>query len=538
MMSKILQRKLNSCIRQESMTHHHDDEDLLKKTLKNIKASQLHYLFFLLLTVTVAVMRSLALQNKFSTPDLKYIASVFCDSLTDNLSAAFQTSAVLLNLIGKKTVQYIWEWTPVYEGADAFLSDGALTVFCTVLCLQSIGAVHFIAILLLIAGIEPNPGPNSFKSSQVNDSEQRPNEDLTVTSSETSPHAQFLKSPEPSPDKSFQQEWVFTNKTKGEVKLSLKDIENKEAFEKLIDEVDQTSDLVHEIDLCLSTYCSSPWSEHPDGEANIKRLLTHPKLQFTRQITSDMCDFSAQDRGGLSVSLDQKLLTMSDFKMLIRILEYVMSTLKIPVNSVDIRNSSIDRVPWGEHQEGLEILNEFLTHPRILATSNLRMDNIGLTGIPKSLATSNRAIISLNISNNKINKIDQLPRRQSLVNLDLSGNQLTTLPETLVLPNLETLNLEWNPFYEIPAVLNQLPKLNTLTIGSPETRTINRVLLDDVYGGKINIHVRNCREELRAPTVEQLESKRELKSYMDQYDKKCQRKHKKLIGMSSRNLII
>ena len=139
---------------------------------------------------------------------------------------------------------------------------------------------------------------------------------------------------------------------------------------------------------------------------------------------------------------------------------------------------------------------------------------------------------------NKINKIDQLPRRKSLVNLDLSGNQLTTLPETLVLPNLETLNLEWNPFYEIPAVLNQLPKLNTLTIGSPETRTINRVLLDDVYAGKINIHVRNCREELRAPTVEQLESKRELKSYMDQYDKKCQRKHKKLIGMSSRNLII
>ena len=163
MMSKILQRKLSKFIMRESTTHHHDDEELLKKTLKNIKASQLHYLLFLLLTLTVAVMRSLALQNNFLTPDLKYMASVFCDSLTNNLLEAFQTSVVLLNLIGKTMVQYIWEWTPVYEGADVFLSDGALTVFCTALCLHSIGAVHFIAILLLIAGIEPNPGPNSPK---------------------------------------------------------------------------------------------------------------------------------------------------------------------------------------------------------------------------------------------------------------------------------------------------------------------------------------------------------------------------------------
>ena len=204
-----------------------------------------------------------------------------------------------------------------------------------------------------------------------------------------------------------------------------------------------------------------------------------------RKVSLDLGEFSAQSKVGLFVNLEQKLLTKTDFKMLTRILEHVMPTFYI--HTVNICNSTIDRVPWGENEEGLEILNEFLIHPRLQAASNLRMDNIGLTRIPKSVATSNRTIISLDISNNKMDKIDQISVCKSLVNLDLSGNQLTTLPETLDLPNLEILNLERNPFYEIPAVLNQLRKLNTLIIGSPETRTINRVLLNHVYAGKINI---------------------------------------------------
>ena len=538
MMSKILQRKLNNFILQESMTHHHDDEELLKKTLKNIKVSQLHYVFFLLLTVAVAVMRSLALQNKFSTPDLKYIASVFCDGLTDNLSETFETIIVLLNVLSKQIVQYMWEWTPIYEGADAFLSEGTLTVFCTAVCLHSIGAVHFIAILLLIAGIEPNPGPNSPKGSRKTDDEPKNNEEPHVASSDTSPNAQFSKLSEPSPSTISEEESVFTNETQGEVKLSLKgrDIRDKEEYEKLIDDIDQSSDQVCEIDLSLSTYCSSPWSEHPDGETSLKRLLTHPKLQFVRKVSLDVGEFSAQSRGGLSVNLEQKLLTKTDFKMLTHFLNYVMSAFEI--NTVNIHSATIDSVPWGEHEEGLALLNDFLIHPRLHAASNVRIYNIGLTSIPKALAKFSQPRITLNISNNKIDTIDQLFGSKRIVDLDLSGNRLITLPETLDLPNLETLNLEWNPFYEIPAVLNQLRKLTTVTIGSPETRTINRMLLDHVYVGKINIHIRNCREELRAPTVEQLESKRELKAYMDQYDKKCQHKHKQLIGMSSRNLTI
>ena len=538
MMSKILQRKLNNFVMRESMIYHHDDEDLLKKTLKNTNSSQLHYLLFLLLTVAVAVMRSLALQNKFSTPDLKYIASVFCDALTDNLSEAFHTTVLLLNSIGNQTVEYIWEWTPIYEGADAFLSEGTLAVFCTALCLHSIGAVHFIVILLLIAGIEPNPGPNSPRGSRKTDDEPKYNEDPHVVSSETSPNAKFSQLPESSPSTISEEESVFTNETQGEVKLSLKgrDIRDKEDYEKLIDDIDQTSDQVCEIDLRLSTYCSSPWSEHPDGETSLKKLLTHPKLQFVKKVSLDVGEFSAQSRGGLSLNLEQKPLKKTDFKMLTRILEYVMSTLEI--NTVNIYNSTIDRVPWGEHEEGLELLNEFLIHPRLQAASNLRLDNIGLMRIPKSVATSNRTIISLNISNNKMDKIDQISVCKSLVHLDLSGNQLITLPETLDLPNLETLNLERNPIYEIPAVLNQLQKLKKLIIGSPETRTINRMVLDHVYVGQIKIHFGNYAKELRAPTAKQLGSKRELKAYMDEYDTKCQRKHKKLIGMSSKNLLM
>ena len=526
--SKILQRKLNNFMMRESMIHHHDGEELLKKTLKNIKASQLHYLFFILLIVTVTVMRSVALQNELSAPNFKYLVS-FYDALMDNLSAAFQANFVMLNAIGKQMVQYMCEWTPVYEGADAFLSEGMLAVSCIALCLSSIGAVHFIAILLLMAGIESNPGPNSPKGSIASGDEPKHSIDPSIASSTTSLNVQFPQSSELRLNKS-SEESVITSKTQAEAKLTLnsRDIRDKEDFEKLIDDIDRTSDQVCEIDLCLSTYCSLPWSEHPDGEVNMKRLLTHPKLQFVRRIALDMCEFYAPDTGGLSVSLEQKLLTKSDFKMLIRILEYVMSTFEI--NNVDIRNSTIDRVPWGEHQEGLELLNEFLIHPRLQIASSLRMDNIGLTRIPKSVATSNRTMISLNISNNNMDNIDQLSACKMLVHLNLSGNQLITLPETLDLPNLETLNLEWNPFYEIPAVLHQLPRLKKLTIGSPETRTINRKLLDHVYAGKINIHVRNCQEQLKAPTVKQLETKRDLKAYMDSYDKKCEKK--KLAGMN------
>ena len=533
MMDKILQRKQNYFIIRESMIYHHDDEELLKKTLKNIKALQLLYLLSVLFTVAVTIMRSLALQNEFSTPNFKCIVSLFCDTLTDNLSTACEMSVVLVNTIVKQTVQYIWEWAPIYEGADSFLSEGTLAVFCTALCLHSIGAVHFIAILLLIAGIEPNPGPNSSKGSTVTDDEPKRMEDPNVISSTISQNAQFSHSPESISNKSSEEGSVFTNETQGEAKLSLKgrNIQDKEDYEKLIDDIDQTSDQVCEIDIRLSTYCSSPWSEHPDGETNLKRLLTHPKLQFVRKVSLDFGEFSAQSMSGLSINLEQKLLTKSDFKMLKRILGYVMSTFEI--NTVNICNSTIDRVPWGEHEEGLELLNELLIHPRLQAACNLRVENIALTCIPKSVATSNRTVISLNISNNKMDNIDQLSVCKSLVNLDISGNRLTTLPDTLDLPNLETLNLERNPFYEIPSVLRQLRKLHTLTIGSPETRTISRKLLDHVYAGGIKIHVQNCPEELRAPTVKQLESKRELKAYMDEYDTKCKEKYKKYTGMNA-----
>ena len=93
----------------------------------------------------------------FLTLDFKQIVSLFCDALMDNLSVSFQT-----NVLSWQTIQYMWEWTPrsIYEGGDAFLSEGTLAILCTALYLYSIGAVHFIGILLLIAGIEPNPGPN------------------------------------------------------------------------------------------------------------------------------------------------------------------------------------------------------------------------------------------------------------------------------------------------------------------------------------------------------------------------------------------
>ena len=543
MMSKILQRKeirFKHCKRDE-----HEDEDLLRKIIKTVTISQLSNLLLILLLIVLTIWKPSVLLHQFR----------------------FETN----NLLGPRVFfkYYFSSFDKTCNDLEE-LSEGLFAIICTGLCLSSIGAVHFISILLFIAGIELNPGPNSPKVSET-ESKQ---ETIPVTQSDDSQTKNSLQNvqidnpvqnsldfamaastetltengkgdiSESTPvankggvkSNTEDTESLFSSKTIGEVKLTLrgKDIRSKERFEEILHEIDQSHDSINNVDLCLSTFCSKPWSEHPDGYRNMQRLLSHPKVQFVKTISLEMCTFSAHDTGGLLLSLEQKVVTKADMKMLHEILNYAMSTFEI--SCVEIRKSRIDREAWGEHPQGQKLLDELLMHRRLQAASIICLDDIGLTIIPASLGKSHqRRLIQLDVSSNNIVTINTpFTGCKNLVDLNLSDNLLVTLPETINLPNLQTLNLECNPMYEIPATLAKLPKLRMLTIGSPETRTINTKLLDRMVTKnpekKLEISARNNPEELKAPTADQLASTKSLRDYMSKLDSKLHKKEKKLKG--------
>ena len=528
MMSKILQRKLNNFVMRESMIYHHDDEELLKKTLKNLKVTQLHYLFFMLLTLTVTVIKLLALQNEFSTLSVKYIVSFFSDTLMDNLSAAFQTTAVLLNLIGRQTVQYIYEWTPVYEGADAFLWEGTLTVICTALCLHSIGAVHFIAILLLIAGIESNPGPNVRQISSL-DLNVRHTIDEHNEESKTNGSPEVSNSVHVYPDRSEELNIdKFFTKQDEYRKLDLRNTTlNKEMLTKIISHIEKDSVHINEIDLRGFTYRSKPWFEHPECYFFVRRLIgylnVHAKLRILEKST-----LTLDSALGYSLDIENKLLTKSDFRQLSKILTDI--NMIFGITHVTLRGSKFCEQPWGECPKYLDRL---LGLPALQLVSVFILSNIGLTCIPHSFGTiHHQGMRKLDISNNNIKCINGNFLVQNVIELDISGNLLTTLPDEFNIPGLQVLNLEQNPMFEIPHLLTHLPNLKRLTIGSPETRTINRKLLAHAKMRDITIDTKCNPDALRAPSQLQLKSVKDLNQYLIHFETQA----KELQGTNTQSL--
>ena len=126
--NKILQRKSMQFKLHESKCNHHEDEDLLKKALNNVTFFQAFYFLMILLIIILNVWRP----------------SLLSGSETIDLHV--------------ETAQYSLTCADIDAAAERIFA-----VLCEGLCLYSIGVVHFISILLLIAGIEPNPGPNGHK---------------------------------------------------------------------------------------------------------------------------------------------------------------------------------------------------------------------------------------------------------------------------------------------------------------------------------------------------------------------------------------
>ena len=571
-------------------THKH--EDLRRKSSKTVTIFQLIY-FLLMLLVLIPIV-----------------------------------SDYTLDAIWECTVQYVYHWTRIQKRVNVILTESTFATLCTGLCLSQVGAVHFISILLLIAGIEPNPGPTSGTektksnadgqtidpdaarnithytstnicklvttaavhnevpkakdeqakcdvkeieeptkseacSSGINqqtstdDADSRDlrsgfaasssNSDVKpkkkdVVSSLRRKLAKISKSKSltdltkdrgslldiSSATVEYIQERneeiiteetidsVFIKKEDTKATLCLRNMDlSQEKFDLILKEIDLPIYDVNEIDLSYSTFDLMSWSEHPDGYTNLRRLLTHPRLQYLKTLNLDMGRFSAHDKGGFLISLKNKTLTIPDLRMLHKLLTSVLPDIE--VSCVDMHTSVICQKSWGDLPDGLQLLDDLLRHPRLQGAPVLGLEHTGLTSMPQSIAI-HHCLTELNISNNELTSIDKsITTCKFLVELNMAVNRLITLPDPFNFPKLEKLNVEHNPMYEIPAVLVQLPSLKFLIIGAPETRTINRQFVRHATGMKCDIQVNATNiDKLKAPTFKQLTKNPE--KYMTNYD--------------------
>ena len=587
LMNKILQRKAAKLTAWRGKSHH-KDQDLIRKKLKTMTLPQFSYLLLILLVILFTVSKS--------TVSKSYIRTEFtCNVFTRH-------------------------FTLIDDGANSFLTETVLAIVCSAMCLSNIGSVHFISILLLIAGVEPNPGPTIETENAESVDKSSPAESTTIPTTTTNTHTTnqqpvgtekestfkdaeaqldidesdhdavrsevpcripnyrsvgaaatdledltanpltkpkkknvfttFLKkipkhsrsnsSPEHSSNRNsfldtsratedfipemadyvFTEEtihFIFIKKEDNTVILSVSNMNvNQENLELIIDKIDLPIYNVSEIDLSGSTFCSMPWSEHPDGFTNLIRLISHSRLRYSlKTIHLDMVVFSAHSSGGLLVSLKQKKLASHDLNLLHKLLTSVMT--HSDVSYVDVHRSAISGASWGSLPDGPQLLDDLLRHPRLQGVSIIELEKISLTRIPDAIAESlHHCLTDLNVSNNELTTIDgSIISCKLLLKLNLSDNRLVTLPDPFHLPNLQVFNIENNPVYEIPNM--QLPNVKILIIGAPETRTIHRKFVERYVNVKYDIQVnKNNVDELKAPTFKQL--KKNPGKYMEGYD--------------------
>ena len=132
----ILHRKERSYKFRGHEAQRHEDEDLLRKLLMTLPPSHTSYFVLIVLLLIIHI-------AKYSI------------TLPTVLHIEYYNIRQILSSHHKTLLDYKFT---VHSGLG-YAVDSALSIVCLGTCLSSVGAVHFIAILLLIAGIEPNPGP-------------------------------------------------------------------------------------------------------------------------------------------------------------------------------------------------------------------------------------------------------------------------------------------------------------------------------------------------------------------------------------------
>ncbi len=342
-----------------------------------------------------------------------------------------------------------------------------------------------------------------------------------------------------------------------------------DGFEKLVSLLDSVSEQIDEVDLTFSTFCSESWHTHPDGLRNLKRLFTRPKLKYLKKVSLDVATIAAEVEsppypllqtrilphpqpraeprprpnpqvGGVSLSLRFKTLHPAELRMLRELLRCLVSSESMfEVTSLDLHKSTVqgEGQTW-EQQDARgrqSLLDQLLQVPELQSVSLLDLSHMSLTSVPSSLGTTHHhRLKELSLRYNRLESIpSSIAACKFLTHLDLSWNWLTTLPDVLDLPNLETLNLEENPMFEIPSVVGHLPKLQRLIIGSPQTRAVHRDILQRVLKGnplRLVIEVRQHQKTLRAPTYE------ELTTSLQKYVRDLKQRALKMQGMQVSSL--
>ena len=125
-----------------------------------------------------------------------------------------------------------------------------------------------------------------------------------------------------------------------------------------------------------------------------------------------------------------------------------------------------------------------------------------------------KSIRSLNLSNCGLRHIPDLTSFRFLENVDLSNNSLASCRD-LQNSNLRSLNIEGNPIEDVTINPNKSPSLETLTIGSSNTRFISFDLIRKMGDEVLQLNVsERYRDNLLLPTPDIIRSPIKLQSFL------------------------
>ena len=352
---------------------HHEDEDLLRKKLKTVTVFQLCYFLHILLVIILTV-------SKYT--DLKY----------------FVRTNYAYDAIFSRSVQYVFSWTPIKEGADEFLAEGTTAIFCTGLCVSQIGAVHFISILLLMAGIEPNPGPTSGTENTKSD---------TGTNEQYADVFHDVKNdtdtttPKPITTTVYHNEMPMVKDAEAQCDIKKAGEPAKSEASSIIKGQQVTNDHTNFKDVTsgLEDLLTNSGAKPKEKNAwsTLRRKLTPkfktsgpPKVHSSLlQISTSTIDY-IQERNEDTLTeetIDSVFIKKEDSKVTLCLrnmdmnqekFDMILSEIDLPtydVNEIDLCYSTFCLMSWSEHPDGYTNLQKLLSHPRLnyLKTINLDM---------------------------------------------------------------------------------------------------------------------------------------------------------------------
>ena len=144
--ARILRRKL---VKMTKTVHSHQDKQLLKQWLTGEKAKELHIVMQFMIIVCAWFMFA--------------VKCILVDNICYHISTGHNNTEVIHDMcaFGVQNLEGISLQQLMIPGEETFMwfCEKPVFILCIQVCYKQIGAVQFICILLMITGIEQNPGP-------------------------------------------------------------------------------------------------------------------------------------------------------------------------------------------------------------------------------------------------------------------------------------------------------------------------------------------------------------------------------------------